>query len=162
MSVILFLDSKLEIMPKIDRSSHPLRYLVALLLVLGSAACESRLDTRGNLLDPNRLAEIKTGQHTRDEVAEILGSPSSIAAFDKETWYYISKRTETFAFFEPDVSDRQVVILRFDSQGVVTEVTSLGLKDGHVVQPVDRVTPTAGNEITIIKQLIGNLGRFNK
>ncbi len=153
---------KLGIMPRIDRSSQLFRYLVAFVVVLVGAACESRLDTRGNLPDPERLAEIRAGQHTREEVSEILGSPSSVAVFDQETWYYISKRTETVAFFEPEVNQRQVIILRFDDQGVVTEVTSLGLEDGHVIEPVDRVTPTAGNELTLIEQLVGNLGRFNK
>ena len=143
-------------------SSYLLRTLAALVLVIGATACESRLDTRGNMPDPSRLAEVASGSHTREDVVEILGSPSSIAVFDQESWYYISKRTTTFAFFEPDVSDRQVVIVRFDKNGMVSDIKALGLEDGHVVKPVERETPTAGNEITLIEQLLGNIGRFNK
>ncbi len=96
------------------------------------------------------------------QVAEILGSPSNISTFDLETWYYVSQRTETTAFFEPDVMTRQVVILRFDKGGTLADVRTIGLEEGHNVLPVERETPTSGNEMTFIEQIIGNLGKFNK
>jgi outer membrane protein assembly factor BamE (lipoprotein component of BamABCDE complex) len=131
-------------------------------VALSVAACSPRIDSRGNLPDPDKLAEIKPGEHSRNDVAEILGSPSSIGVFDQETWYYISKRTEAVAFFEPEVAERQVIIVRFNKKGVVTGVETLGLEQGHGVDPVDRETPTAGAELTIMQQLLGNMGRFNK
>ncbi len=137
------------------------RVLVVAGLALALTACASRITTRGNLPDPDRLAEIQPGQHSRDQVAEILGTPSSTAVFDQETWYYVSERTTTFAFFKPRVTRRKVVVLRFDEKGVVSDISTLGLKDGRVIVPVERETPTAGTELTILDQLIGNLGRFN-
>ena len=130
-------------------------------LAFAVVGCTPRFDTRGNLPDPELLAEVKPGQHSRDEVADILGSPSSIAAFDDTTWYYISKRTQTFAFFAPEVDDQQVVVVNFDDKGVVSQVKMLGLEDGQVVNLVDRETPTAGNEVTFFQQIFGNIGRFN-
>ena len=114
------------------------------------------------LPDPERLAEISNGGFSRAEVAEILGSPSSVAVLEGETWYYISKRTETLAFFEPKVSDQQVVVVRFDKKGMVSEVQTLGLDEARTIEPAERETPTASNELTFFDQLIGNLGRFNK
>ncbi|MDX9861199.1 MAG: outer membrane protein assembly factor BamE [Rhodospirillales bacterium] len=135
-------------------------------LVIGSvllvAACSSRIATHGNLPDPERLAEVVPGQIAKGEVAEILGSPSSIAAFNEETWYYISERKETKAFLAPDVTERKVVIVRFDDKGIVSSVETLGLEDGRNVELVERSTPTAGNEMTILEQVLGNMGRFNK
>jgi len=127
-----------------------------------AAACAPRVATHGNLPDPDKLAEIVPGKVAKDQVVEILGSPSSIAAFNEETWYYISERQETTAFLAPDVTDRKVITIRFDKKGTVTSVDTRGLDEARVIQPVDRKTPTAGNEITIIQQLLGNLGRFNK
>ncbi len=83
-------------------------------VALAVVVCSPRIDSRGNLPDPDKLAEIKPGKHSRDDVAEILGSPSSIGVFDQETWYYISKRTEAVAFFEPEVAERQVIIVHFN------------------------------------------------
>lgn len=128
-------------------------------LVLG--ACESRVDSRGNLPDPELLASIEPGQMSRDDVSLLLGSPSSVAMFENETWFYISQRTETFAFFEPEVQERKVIIVQFDDAGVLKTVETRGLEQGQLIEPVERETPTLGNELTLFQQFFGNLGRFN-
>ena len=140
----------------------------SLLLAIGlggtilAGACSPQLNTRGNVPDPDLVAEIVAGQHTRDDVAEILGSPSTASTFGAERWIYIGKRTETLAFFAPEVEERQVLVVRFDKAGVVAQIQRLDLEDGRVVQVVERQTPTLGNELTVFDQLLGNLGRFNK
>ena len=131
-------------------------------VALSTPACATRLDTRGSLPDPERLAEIKPGDQTKDDVVDILGSPSSVTPFGSNTWYYISNRTETFAFFAPEVIDRHIVMVKFGADGKVAEVDTIGLEAGRKIQPVERTTPTHGNQITAIEQLIGNLGRFKK
>jgi outer membrane protein assembly factor BamE (lipoprotein component of BamABCDE complex) len=129
------------------------------LLVL--AACGSRITVNGNAPDPDLLAEVKPGQVGRDDVRDILGSPSAIATFDQENWYYISQKTETVAFFKPEVLERRVVIVRFNKDGIVSKVHNLTLADGKDVQFVERETPTTGSEYGLLQQLFGNIGRFN-
>lgn len=147
------------------RTSKPLaRFLCG--LALGTAlavtsACTTRIATHGNLPDPDKLADIVPGEVAKDEVAEILGSPSSVAMFGEDVWYYISEREETTAFLPPELTDRKVVAVHFDSEGVVSSVDTLGLEDGRAINPVERTTPTAGNDITILQQFLGNLGRYN-
>lgn len=127
---------------------------------LSLAACSPRVETRGNLPDADALADIEVGQIKKREVAELLGSPSTIATFDLETWYYISEVTETVAFFEPELKERKVIIIRFDKQGVVRELKIIGKEQAREISMVERKTPTAGNEISLLKQLFGNIGRF--
>ena len=136
--------------------------LMAGALVLSVAACSEKLNTRGNLLDPERVVEIKPGEQSRQDVAEILGSPSSITSFGSDTWYYIAKRTATFAFFEPKVTERQVLVVKFTKDGKVASIDTRGLEQSQTIQPVDRKTPTHGNKMTVLEQLIGNLGRFKQ
>ncbi|MBC8268239.1 MAG: outer membrane protein assembly factor BamE [Rhodospirillaceae bacterium] len=136
-----------------------LLFTFGLLVLLG--ACTPKIDVRGNLPDPERLSEIVPGEQSRAEIEEILGTPSSVAVFDQETWLYVSQRTETVAFFEPEVKERKVIILKFDKDGIVSTIETLSAENGKNIQPVDRTTPTAGNEFTLIDQLFGNLGRFN-
>lgn len=135
--------------------------ILAVALVLGAAACAPRVDVRGNLPDPDRVAEIVPGDTTREFVQEILGSPSNVSTFGRESWFYISNRTETVAFLAPEVQERQVLAIHFDDQGVVESVEKLGLEDGRDIDLVQRETPTAGNELTFLDQLFGNLGRFS-
>lgn len=135
----------------------------AMVLTLGLAlsACQHTIDDLGYVPDPDNVVRIKPGLQGRDEVREILGSPSSTSTFTDDRWYYISKKTETVAFFQPTTLDQNVLEIDFDKDGIVSEVRRYTLKDGEQVEPVARVTPSPGQKLTFIQQLLGNLGRFN-
>ena len=134
--------------------------LGVLLVTLG--ACGVRVESRGNLLDPELVANIADGGISKAEISEILGSPSSVNTFGKETWYYIGERTETFAFFAPEVKERQVLIIKFDDKGAMQSLRHKDLTDGRQLAHVERLTPTFGQELTVIGQIIGNFQRFKK
>lgn len=130
--------------------------------ILAAASCSPAVEQRGNLPNPDKLSEIHAGTTTKDEVAKILGTPSSVSVFNNDkSWYYISRRTAQTAFFDPNVLDQQVYIVRFDDQGVVSAVDHKILEDGKEITPVARATPAPGRELSFLEQLIGNLGKFN-
>ncbi|MFP6736869.1 MAG: outer membrane protein assembly factor BamE [Rhodospirillales bacterium] len=124
------------------------------------AACAPRINSHGNLPDPDLLAEVEVGEVNKADVVQILGSPSSLAPFDGDVWYYLSEKTKTVAFFEPEVTERKVIIIRFDKRGIVTAVKSFGLEEARQIEMVERKTPTAGNELGLLRQMFGNIGRF--
>ncbi|MEX1034890.1 MAG: outer membrane protein assembly factor BamE [Sneathiella sp.] len=130
---------------------------------LALSACEPIKTDQGYHLDPEQLALIQTGVTSKDAVQEIMGSPSSIATFQTEgdAWYYISSKTEHYAFFAKEVKERNIVIVLFDIDDVVAEVADLSLEDGQEIEIVQRETPTGGRELSLLEQLFGNLGRFN-
>ncbi len=139
---------------------------LALALAFSAAildGCTPQRDNNGNIPLVEVVEAIKPGKHTRDEVATMLGSPSARATFEQEqAWYYIGKRTETLAFFTPEVLEHRVLEIRFDDQGIVKEVKRHDATTADKVDLVERTTPTKGNELTFVEQLIGNLGRFNQ
>ncbi len=51
--------------------------------------------------------------------------------------------------------------IRLSCDGVVDTIERIDAP-GVDVPHVRRKTPTSGNEITVMEQLIGNVGRFNK
>ncbi len=134
--------------------------IVCAVMIVTASACAPNVATRGNLPDPDKLAEIRPGEASRDDVVDLLGSPSSAATFGEEIWYYIAARVETVAFNEPEVIDQQVVAIKFGEDGLVTAIDTYGMDDARAVEIVERVTPTSGQEITILQQLLGNVGRF--
>ena len=135
---------------------------LALAVAAGLGGCVASVDQRGNLPDPDKLAEIRPGATTRAEVAKILGTPSSIGVFDSKNWYYISRKTKRVAFFDPDVLDQQVFIVNFDDKGVVRGLDRKELKDGRDIEPAPGATPAPGRELTFLEQILGNVGRFTK
>jgi outer membrane protein assembly factor BamE (lipoprotein component of BamABCDE complex) len=130
----------------------------ALLLLAG--ACSDSIQVRGNLPDEETLAQLAPGAQSRADVARLLGSPSAVSVFRDKTWFYVGMRTRRFAFLRPDILERRVVEVAFDERGMVRDTRLYDLADGEEIDPVDRVTPTAGREVTILQQLFGNLGRF--
>jgi outer membrane protein assembly factor BamE (lipoprotein component of BamABCDE complex) len=148
-------------LPAQPRRHSVYRTLFLACVALGLSACSGVVDTRGNLPDPETVLEVQPGVHDRDQVATILGSPSTVGTFEDDTWYYISKRTEQFAFLEPEVIDQQVLMVKFGDDGLVNDMQIYGVEDGQIIEPVERTTPTSGRELTILQQLFGNLGRFN-
>jgi outer membrane protein assembly factor BamE (lipoprotein component of BamABCDE complex) len=148
-----------------QRRAFSLRHLSSIFCAVSGivmiAGCATSVEQRGNLPTPEKLAEIEPGVTTKDQVVKILGSPSSISIFSDKSWYYISRRTGQFAFFDPDVIDQQVYILNFDDQGVVKTVDHKGVQDARAIDPVPRATPAPGRELTFLEQVIGNVGKFN-
>jgi len=68
---------------------------------------------------------------------------------------------EKKGIFDPTVTDEKIVVASFDDNGILQ---SLENKNNQRVDVpvVDRTTPTGGNEITAIEQILGNVGRFNR
>ena len=91
----------------------------------------------------------------------MLGTPSSESAFEPGTWYYISEVQQGYAFFQPEVVERSVLILRFNQNRVLDSISTLSKEDGSEVTLVSRETPTEGHRLNLLEQLIGNIGRFN-
>lgn len=144
-----------------SRAQRMFRVGMAIGLAAAVAACAPRIDQRGNKPDEDQVVQINPGVDDKQRVAELIGTPSTISTFDDRTWYYISKRTETLAFFDPDVTDQEILAVNFTEEGIVDSMRLYGQEDGRTIAYVDRVTPTEGHEITFIQQLFGNLGRFN-
>ena len=127
-------------------------------VILG--ACDPVYDTRGNLPDPDAVLQVQPGVDDRREVAQLLGSPSAVATFNDNTWYYISKKTKRISFWDPEVLDQQVLAIKFDDAGIVADMRIYGLENARAIVPDPNSTPTSGRELTILQQLLGNIGRF--
>jgi len=130
-------------------------------LALTVGACSVPVDPRGNLPTEAQLSQIKPGVTDKASVTRILGSPSTVAAFDTDTWYYVSQKTKEVAFLKPELLDQEVLIVDFDKKGVVSDIRHRGLEDRVAVVPNPKATPAPGREFTFLEQLIGNFGKFS-
>lgn len=132
-------------------------------LAAALAACAPRTDYRGAKIDEDALKSIQVGVSNQNQIATLLGSPSTTSTFEQwgTVWYYISSETEAVAFLAPETIDQQVLSIAFDKEGKVTALKRYGMKDGKQIEFAGRETPTKGKELTVLEQLLGNFGRFN-
>jgi outer membrane protein assembly factor BamE (lipoprotein component of BamABCDE complex) len=134
-----------------------LRFGLAACVALALGACEPTMANRGNILDADKLTEIKVGTSTREDVATKLGTPTEISTFDDKTWYYVGRQTQQYSFLDPEVIKQQAVEVKFDDKGIVTALNKLDLSGARDIEPAPGATPTYGRNDTLMKQLLGDV-----
>ncbi len=128
--------------------------------VPGAGLFESPRQMRGHAVEAEALAQITPGVSSRADVEAALGSPSATGTFDNAVWYYMSSVTRQRPGRTLAVEDQRVVAIHFTPEGVVRDIQRIGPEDGRNVQVVSRITPSPGNDRTILQQLFGNIGRL--
>lgn len=134
--------------------------LLALGLTGGLAACSPQVSQHGYTVDEAAVQRIVPGITPREEVARLLGSPSTLATFEDDRWYYVTQRLEQLSFYQSEITEQSVLTIAFDGRGIVQDVSHVTMDEAIEVDPNANVTPTLGNELTVFEQLIGNVGRF--
>lgn len=132
----------------------------ALLAAAAASACAPVQTYNGFLPDRNNqeIPDPQVGVDTRDSVVARFGSPSTTAAFDPAAWYYVSSVQESVAFYTPRITERRVMVVRFDGD-MVSAVERYGMERGRLVAYDDNETPTRGRELGLLEQLLGNVGQ---
>jgi outer membrane protein assembly factor BamE (lipoprotein component of BamABCDE complex) len=132
--------------------------VLAAMIGSGLSGCAPRVKNHGYAPDDELLAGIAAGRDTRGSVRRKIGRPSTTGVFTKAGWYYVATTIEHYLYYEPTVADRRVVSVQFDANDVVSGVNVYGVEDGRIINLQTRTTPTHGREMTILQQLLGNLG----
>lgn len=134
--------------------------LSAVSLALAAATACAPVTTYNGFSPERNNVEIQqpqVGVDTRATVQQRFGSPSTTAIFDQTAWYYISAVQERTAFFNPRITARDVMVVRFDGD-TVSAVERYGMERGRIISYSDEITPTRGRELGILEQLFGNVG----
>ena len=134
--------------------------IFCLLTLTAASACTPVASQHGNLLQDYQIEEVNVGQHTRSDVLRILGSPTTQSTFNPNIWYYIGQETEKYGILDHEIKNERILAVTFNDKGIVDSVAPMDGERQNI--PYARTkTPTHGNELTLMQQLLGNLGRFN-
>jgi outer membrane protein assembly factor BamE (lipoprotein component of BamABCDE complex) len=136
-----------------------LRAVLALSALLGLAACNQEIQPRGYLIDERTLGEVKIGTDAQ-KVLTTLGTPSTVSTVGNQTWYYISQQTkQPLLFMQPAIVDQRVVAVNFNKGMKVEKIANYGLQDGAVFDFYSQTTPTGGNELSVVRQILRATGQ---
>jgi outer membrane protein assembly factor BamE (lipoprotein component of BamABCDE complex) len=135
-------------------------YAIVAVSLLSSAACAPITSYSGFQAIESDPKDVKVGADTKSTVRGKLGSPSATSTFDPNVWFYMNQVKQRVAFRKPTVIARNVTAITFNKENEQVEsVHNYTLKDGKVIAFNGRETPTRGRELTILEQLLGNVGR---
>ena len=140
------------------------RRVVALALaapMLAAAGCTRMYRNHGHVPTEDELAAVVVGQTRRDDLEYLIGRPGSQGVLTGSSWYYVGSRWERYGLNPPREIERQVVAISFDEAGLVTNVERFGLERGRVVVLSRRVTDSGVQGSGMLRQLLGNVGRFD-
>lgn len=134
-----------------------LNLFVSLLLT----ACSSDIFVShcGNMPTEERISQLQKGQ-TKDEVLDILGTPSSVVSLDQNTWIYMSSDIKKVAFFKPEELNRDVLTIRFNQYNQVDEIERLTKEQGRDIAVNENETKTYGNRPGFFERYFGGVGQF--
>jgi outer membrane protein assembly factor BamE (lipoprotein component of BamABCDE complex) len=126
----------------------------------GLSACAPITSYSGFQAIESDPKDVKVGTDTKSTVRSRLGTPSATGAFDNNTWIYMNQMKSRVAFKQPEVIARNITAITFNKDSELVEsVNNLTLKDGKVIAFNGRETPTRGRELSILEQILGNVGR---
>jgi outer membrane protein assembly factor BamE (lipoprotein component of BamABCDE complex) len=128
-------------------------------VVVALAACSPVIRNHGYVPAEDELALVEVGVDTRETVGQKIGRPSTSGLLNDEGWYYVQSRYRHVGPREPKEIERQVLAVTFNEAGTVENIARFGLEDGQVVEISRRVTETNIKGISLIRQLLGNIGR---
>ena len=134
-----------------------MKILLLTLLVLTS--CTVIEETHGANL---RQASIENlgSTSTKADVVNALGSPSTKSTYGAETWYYINNDQRRKIIGANEAVSQEVLAITFNEFGTLANVETYDLDDAMQFNNADRTTKTAGHELTVVEQILGNVGRF--
>lgn len=136
-------------------------WLISPLLLLALVGCSPMQRFHGYAPDETQLAEIEVGRDTRESVAEKVGRPGMSGVMEGSAWYYVQSDWVERGWRAPVEVNREVVAITFDGADRVANIERFGLEDGEVVPLTRRVTSTGPTGMTLLRQLLGNIGQFN-
>lgn len=151
--------------PRFPLGGRPSAALIAALAAVSPlAACDvfdMPVQSRGNRVEAEHLKELNPGVSTRTDVTALIGSPTTKAPFDDNTWIYVGLVTQSRIGRTPGVLSQEAVVLTFDDRGILRGIETRTEKDSLPVTVSERSTPSPGTEASFMQQLFGNIGRFN-
>lgn len=133
---------------------------LGVIVVLGLVACSATHTNHGYVPPPELLSEIGIGA-SREQVAEIAGSPGTGGVMRDEAWFYTQYRVRNFTYNAPEVIERDIVAISFSDAGRVTNIERFGLEDGQLVQLSRRVTESSVRDLGFFRSILSNFGRIN-
>jgi len=137
------------------------KIFLCLCVLILSVGC-SPITSHHGLYNMNAIRSwVEKNTVLKHELQSRFGPASFIDKQDDLTsYYYVAFTKERFAFFKPEITQRNILAIHFKNDSYY-DYAEYKLEDGKDIQIVSDVTPIYGKEMSVIQQIFSNVGRFN-
>ena len=136
-------------------------FFISAFALLCTTGCASDwfVTHNGNMPTNERISQVNVGQ-SKQQVQQVLGTPSSVVSLDQNTWIYMSSDIKRVAFFEPEEISRDVLTIKFNKDDKVADIKLLKKENGREITVSSDETPTLGQEPGFFEKYFGGVGQY--
>jgi outer membrane protein assembly factor BamE (lipoprotein component of BamABCDE complex) len=136
--------------------------LLFITILLFISSCLARIDKKGYDFNLSNYEMIKEEITSKDEVKEIMGSPTIISFIGNDPiWIYFSQHKRKLLFFKPKITERKIMTIKFDKkQKFVNKITLYDLDDEEDLKYINNYTKIENPNKNIFSEFFGNIGKI--
>ena len=134
--------------------------LILTIFFINLGSCGLKItDNHGQIFDSNLSTDLfKEGKTTKEEITNILGTPSIKSTFDGEkSWFYVSSEFEKFIFLDGENIDQKILIFEFGDNNVLNKKKFLSKEDLNDIDYEVAVTDSSGKKLNWYREFFRNL-----
>ena len=134
--------------------------LILTIFFINLGSCGLKItDNHGQIFDSNLTTDLfKEGKTTKEEITNILGTPSIKSTFDGEkSWFYVSSEFEKFIFLDGENIDQKILIFEFGDNNVLNKKKFLSKEDLNDIDYEVAVTDSSGKKLNWYREFFRNL-----
>jgi len=135
---------------------------ILLLITLFFSACSlKRVEKHHGVHFLNKKQEkLTVNQSNRNDILELLGSPSTRSTFDNDLWIYIereTKRPSILVFGQEEVIINNVLLLEIDNMGILHKKEFLDVTKLENIKFTERVTESQYKQRTFLYDFLSSM-----
>ena len=91
----------------------------------------------------SKFEKIEINKTNKNDLVKVIGHPSSISEFDKNTWFYIERKKTNQSLFKlgiKKISKNNILIVKFNNKGLVKNKKLIDLNNMNDVKYVKKTT----------------------
>ena len=108
----------------------------------------------------SKFEKIEINKTNKNDLVKVVGHPSSISGFDKNTWFYIERKKTNQSLFKlgiKKISKNNILIVEFDNKGLVKNKQLIDLNNMNDVKYVKKTTQKEFEQDNTIYNIFSSL-----
>jgi len=138
-----------------------MKNIIVVLIMVILSSCITRIEKQGYMFELVDKLSIESNITSKDRVLDIMGSPTFKSNIGKgESWIYYSQDVRKLLFFKPKVVKREIMILEFGIDNVVSNIREYDLLDKNdKIAFVSKYSAVGEHKTGFFSELFGNIGQ---
>jgi len=136
-----------------------MKTITILLSIILLTSC-SQIEKRGYSFELSDYQNLKEGINNKDSTLDAMGYPSlTNNSADEELWIYYSEDIKKLLFFKPDIIDRKIITISFNTDQTIKKIKTYDLATENQVNFDPNYTQVESAKLSWWKQIFGNIGQ---